>query len=56
VRYLAAIERAYTRALRADAGYAGLVQHNPFSPSYETFSGRDEPAPKRGPRRQARTL
>jgi len=38
-----AIERAYTRALRADAGYAGLVQHNPFSASYETFSGRDEP-------------
>ena len=43
VRYFAAIERAYTRALRADAGYAGLVQHNPFSPSYETCSGRDEP-------------
>jgi len=43
VRYFAAIERAYTRALRADAGYAGLVQHNPFSASYETFNGRDEP-------------
>ena len=43
VRYLAAIERAYTRVLRADAGYAGLVQHNPFSASYETFNGRDEP-------------
>ena len=43
VRYFAAIERAYTRALRADAGYAGLVQHNPFSPSYETCNGRDEP-------------
>jgi hypothetical protein len=43
VHYFAAIERAYTRALRADAGYAGLVQHNPFSPAYETFSGRDEP-------------
>jgi hypothetical protein len=43
VRYYAAIERAYTRALRADAGYAGLVQHNPFSGRYQTFSGRDEP-------------
>jgi hypothetical protein len=43
VRYFAAIERAYTRALRADAGYAGLVQHNPFHPRYETLSGRDEP-------------
>jgi hypothetical protein len=43
VRYFAAIERAYTRALRADAGYAGLVQHNPFSGRYETFSGPDEP-------------
>jgi hypothetical protein len=43
VRYFAAIERAYTRALRADAGYAGLVQHNPFSASYETFNGCDEP-------------
>jgi hypothetical protein len=43
VRYFAAIERAYTRALRADTGYAGLVQHNPFSPSYETCNGRDEP-------------
>ena len=43
VRYFAAIERAYTRALRADAGYAGLVQHNPFSARYETFNGRDEP-------------
>jgi hypothetical protein len=43
VRYFAAIERAYTRALRADAGYAGLVQHNPFHPRYETRVGRDEP-------------
>jgi hypothetical protein len=43
VRYFVAIERAYTRALRADAGYAGLVQHNPFHARYETFSGRDEP-------------
>ena len=43
VRYFIAIERAYTRALRADAGYAGLVQHNPFHARYETFSGRDEP-------------
>jgi hypothetical protein len=29
--------------LRADAGYAGLVQHNPFHPRYKTLSGRDEP-------------
>ncbi len=43
VRYYAALERAYTRALRADPGYAGLVQHNPFSGRYETFGGRDEP-------------
>jgi hypothetical protein len=43
VRYYAAIERAYTQALRADAGYAGLVQHNPFHAGYDTVSGRDEP-------------
>jgi len=43
VRYLAAIERAYTRALRADPGYASLVQHNPFSPRYTTIAGRDTP-------------
>jgi hypothetical protein len=43
VRYFIAIERAYTQALRADAGYAGLVQHNPFHARYETFIGRDEP-------------
>jgi hypothetical protein len=43
VRYFVAIERAYTRALRADAGYAGLVQHYPFAACYETHSGRDEP-------------
>jgi hypothetical protein len=43
VRYYAAIERAYTRALRADAGYAGLVQHNPFAATYETLNGRDDP-------------
>jgi hypothetical protein len=43
VRYMVAIERAYTRALRADAGYAALVTHNPFHPAYETRSGRDEP-------------
>ena len=43
VRYFVAIERAYTQALRADAGYAGLVTHNPFHPAYETLSGRDEP-------------
>jgi len=43
VRYMVAIERAYTRALRADAGYAALVHHNPFHPVYETHGGRDEP-------------
>jgi hypothetical protein len=40
VRYFAAIERAYTRALRADAGYAGLVRHNLFSPSYDVQRSR----------------
>jgi hypothetical protein len=64
VRYFAAIERAYTRALHADPGYAGLVQHNPFAACYETYSGRDEPyslgelaafveLPGLAPRRQA---
>jgi hypothetical protein len=43
VRYLAAIERAYTRTLRADPGYASLVQHNPFSARYMTIAGRDTP-------------
>jgi hypothetical protein len=43
VRYFVAIEHAYTRALHADPGYAGLVQHNPFASRYETYSGRDEP-------------
>jgi hypothetical protein len=43
VRYLTAIERAYTIALHADPGYAGLVHHNPFSPRYETTNGRDKP-------------
>lgn len=43
VRYYASIERSYTRALRADAGYAGLVQHNPFHAAYDTIVGRDEP-------------
>lgn len=31
LRYLAAVEDAYTRALRADAGYAGLICKNPHS-------------------------
>jgi hypothetical protein len=43
VRYLVAIERAYTRALHADAGYAGLVTHNPFHADFNAVSGRDEP-------------
>jgi hypothetical protein len=43
VRYLSAIERAYTRALRADPGYAGLMHHNPFSARYQTTAGRDDP-------------
>jgi hypothetical protein len=29
-------------ALRADAGYAGLAQHNPFAAVYETFIGRGD--------------
>jgi hypothetical protein len=64
VRYFAAIERAYTRALHADPGYAGLVQHNPFAARYQTYNGRDEPyslgelaafvdLPRLAPRRQA---
>ena len=43
VRYYAAIERAYTRALRADAGYASFVHHNPLSHRYTTLRGRAEP-------------
>ena len=43
VRYYAAIERAYTRALRADPGYAGLVHHNPLARGYTTLRGRPEP-------------
>jgi hypothetical protein len=43
VRYLTAIERAYTLALHADPGYASLVHHNPFSPRYATTNGRDKP-------------
>src|SRR5664279_3665093 len=43
VRFMIAIERAFTRALRADVGYAGLVHHNPFAACYEAHSGRDEP-------------
>jgi hypothetical protein len=43
VRYLAAIERAYTRALGADPGYAGLVIHNPLNLMYDTVAGRAEP-------------
>jgi hypothetical protein len=61
VRFFAAIQRAYTRA---DPGYAGLVQHNPFVARYEMFNGRDESyslgelaafvdLPRLTPRRQA---
>ncbi len=39
VRYFAAIARAYTLALRADPGYAGLVHHNPLSAQYHTIVG-----------------
>ena len=34
LRYLAAIEDAYTRALRADTGYAGLICKNPHSAAW----------------------
>ncbi len=43
VRYYAAIERAYTKALRADPGYAGLVHHNPLSPRYSARVGPKTP-------------
>ena len=43
VRYYGAIERAYTRALRADPGYASFVHHNPLSHRYTTLRGRGEP-------------
>lgn len=43
VRYLAAIARAYTLALRADPGYAGLMIHNPLSYRYTTIVGEAAP-------------
>ncbi len=43
VRYAAAIERAYTAALRADPAYTGRFQHNPLSEAYVTKIGRDAP-------------
>ena len=43
VRYLAAIARAYTLALHADPGYAGLVHHNPLSGRYTTIVGANAP-------------
>lgn len=43
VRYLAAIARAYTLALCADPGYAGLVIHNPLSYRYTTIVGQAAP-------------
>jgi hypothetical protein len=36
LRYLAAIERALCRQLRADPGYAGLVTKNPLHPAWQT--------------------
>jgi hypothetical protein len=43
IRYAAAIERAYTAALGADAGYASRFHHNPLSDTYVTKIGRDAP-------------
>ena len=43
VRYYAAVERAYTKVLRADPGYAGLVVHNPLSSRYKAMPGAKKP-------------
>ncbi len=38
LRYLAAIEAAYTLKLQADAGYAGLITKNPLNPFWTTWN------------------
>lgn len=43
VRLAAAIERAYTEALGADEGYAGLLCKNPLHPDWQTQVWRPEP-------------
>lgn len=42
-RYLAAIEHAYGRALKADPAYAGLLVKNPAHKKWRTHWLRDEP-------------
>ena len=37
LRYLAAVENAYTMRLGADAGYAGLIAKNPISPFWQVW-------------------
>ena len=37
LKYLAAIEAAYTARLGADAGYAGLIAKNPISPFWQVW-------------------
>ena len=38
LRYLAAVERAYTLRLGADFGYAGLITKNPLNPFWQTWN------------------
>jgi len=43
VRYVAAIERAYLRILKADVGYCGLVTKNPLHADWLHLYGRNAP-------------
>ena len=38
LRYLAAVETAYTLKLQADFGYAGLITKNPLNPFWQTWN------------------
>ncbi len=38
LRYLAAVEAAYTKRLGADFGYAGLIAKNPLNPFWKTWN------------------
>ncbi len=42
IRYAAAIQRAFTKELRADVGYAGLVCKNPLNSRWETTPIHEE--------------
>jgi hypothetical protein len=37
IRYLAAVQAAYTKALNADNGYVGLIAKNPFHPQWNVI-------------------